>query len=131
MEKDQVNKIFASLSLVLFLFCACGCSNVERNEQGPVASVWKHEVGVYSVTVLEGNILVDKGFWNNSGWVHPKIVVDVHEGSNMWYKAHYLHNEFSGGGYDYVEIHIHGTDDIGGAGWNHGKHGSGTLERVE
>lgn len=97
-----------------------------RNERFNVVAVWKHEVNRYSVTIKEGNILVDRGFAIDS-----VLITDVPEGSNMWYEAYYNYNSFSGGGYKWVNIHIHSVDDIGNAGWNHGKFGSGSTERVQ
>lgn len=100
----------------------------ERNEKQDIVAVWKHEANHYSVTVKEGNTLMDKAFYGNFSTI---IITDVPKDKSMWYEAHFKESSFSGGGYDSLKIHIHSIDDINGGGWNHGKFGSGTTERVQ
>jgi hypothetical protein len=119
-------KIIVTLMLLALVM---GCNKTIRDEKGDIISVWKHEVGRYSITIKEGNTLIDKAFYR-TGECEFTLITDVPEGSNMWYEAHY-YEDWNERGYQWVKIHIHSVDDISNAGWNHGKFGSGMTERVQ
>lgn len=67
--------------------------------------------------------------------INLSIIEDVPTNNEMWVNI----KRHSGGGgrtrdevtIDSVEIHIHGANDINGAGWNHGKFGRGQTTVVE
>ena len=113
--------------MILFVLVS-GCSHSITKETGQIIAVWKHEPNVYSVTIKEGkNTLIDKDFRRHSA-VYPKysLIDDVSENSNMWYEATY-----DDGFCETVVIHVRSINDINNAGWNHGKFGSGSTERVQ
>lgn len=129
------------MRLMLLLICAValtvGCTDKELfRERNDIVAVWKHEAGVYSVSTMSGNRIIDNSFHKVPGsgeacfLEKPEIVADVPEGGNMWYEAIY----YGGGRLGInarVTIHVRSIDDVGGAGWNHGKFGSGMTERVQ
>jgi len=107
-----------------------GCSRQTAHESGTVAAVWKHQANSYSVTLQEGTQLLDKSFCPFYGTY--EIILDAPPDGKMWYEADYKEsNCWLSKTYTRVVIHIHSINDIGGSGWNHGKFGSGMLEKVE
>lgn len=112
-----------------------GCSKRQLGyEKMDIVSVWKHAAGKYSVSKMNGTEIVDVDFSRipSSGCVcnigKCTLLVDVPAGSNMWCEVYYR-MEY-GASFSYVTIHVRSPDDVNGAGWNHGKFGSGTTERV-
>ena len=57
------------------------------------------------------------------------IKPDRQEGEQMWYQTHYVYGGCKGTK-GHVIIHVRSIADINGAGWNHGKFGSGTTTRI-
>lgn len=124
-------RLYPLTIIIAIMITSTSCKQVERDEKSEVVAVWKHDPGVYSVTIKDGITLVDKSFWSDMGRATPLIITDVPEGQNMWYEAHFSDNAFNGKGYSNVRIHIHSIKDINGAGWNHGKFGSGQTQLLE
>lgn len=99
-----------------------------------VVRVLMHERGRYTIfsEPKTGNEpLVEENFYILS---RVPIFKDVPPGGAMWAK---VHTEYSYDLFDYVpqdtklEIHVHGPEDINGAGWNHGKFGRGTTTVIQ
>lgn len=123
-----MKKIIVAVAMALMF---CGCKHTFVDERNDIVAVWKHEVGRYSITYKEGHELIDYNFNKDGRSVYPSfsIIADVPEDSNMWYEARYdLNANMSTAK---VFIHVRSIDDINGAGWNYGKFGRGSTERVQ
>jgi hypothetical protein len=122
----------AIIPFLAILLSGCGKPTLVGKDSREIVSVWKHEVGYYSVSFMDGNKIVDNGFKIYNGNYYlletTTLIADVPEGSNMWYEAIYLSS--IDGGSVVVTIHVRSMDDVHGAGWNHGKFGKGSTERV-
>lgn len=60
-----------------------------------------------------------------------KFVADVPDGEFMWATAMLSGRTDMHPSVHLLEIHIHSPNDIDGAGWNHGKFGSGSTQVVK
>lgn len=124
------------LNLFLAIICVglAGCTDYPLgDEREDIVAVWKHDVNQYSVTLNNGEELIDNGFSFYKGeyfsYRKIKVVPDVPEGKSMWYEASYIKN--ANANRAEVKIHVHSEKDINAAGWNHGKFGKGMLEKIE
>lgn len=101
-----------------------------------VARIFMHEPGDYSFLVQES---VRAGKPSRYRMVHrkfyeePRFIADVPEDKMMWvrYQERDNRSRYSGHFYRILEFHIRSVKDIGGAGWDHGKFGSGRTNVVE
>lgn len=59
-----------------------------------------------------------------------EIIADVEDGQPMWAELPKILNPYKGKEYT-AKIHIRSGEDINGAGWNHGKFGSGTTTIIK
>ena len=115
--------------VLIFLSFVINTKDIVRDEKSDIVAVWKHRANEYSVTVQEGLKFVDIPFSGTK--LNQELIADVPSHKKMWYEAHYRFNSWTGGGYEDVKIHIHSINEVNGAGWNHGKFGSGMTERVD
>lgn len=118
--------------IVLFLLPVFGCKEQKLiHEHVYIVAVWKHGVDSYSVTYQDENkFLRDVSFSSDTKSDPVERVADLADGEKMWYEADYYYwGEWKI--FRKVKIHIHSVNDLTGAGWNHGKHGSGRTEKVD
>jgi len=114
-----MNKLLL-LPIVLLL---ASCSDITSfNFKKDIVSVYYHEHGKYSVGIFDTGLLKIKHLPYGA---HVDIWMDVSPEDEMWYDS--WDSDKTGG----CSIHIHDIDDIGTAGWNHGKFGSGTTVRID
>lgn len=133
------------LVLCVLVLGFCGCDDPIRTEEeriNNVVRVLMHERSKYTIVYESEDkelkmITVDSHYSENHNWDNwIKIASDVSVTERMWAKITW--NVYRGNGgrrecklAEYVEIHIHSAEDLNGAGWNHGKHGSGTTTVVK
>lgn len=103
-----------------------GCEDWEDHTKPKtiIQSVYYHEKGRYSVSVMESNRLK---MVNVPGVV---LIVDK-DTDHLWYECDYKRNSWNGQTVGNCYIHIRSVNDINTAGWNHGKFGSGTTIRIQ
>ena len=112
--------------IVILMFFIVGCSQAGHRihdiKREHIVRVFMHEPGDYSVLVNNNGELVSKTFA-----CKIRLIRDVPYDEPMYYEG-----ERNRDGYFLrVEIHVHSEKDINGAGWNHGKFGSGQTVEVE
>ncbi len=114
-----------------------------RLDRVEIVRLFMHEVGQFSVSLKETDITPKRlsyilsnlpstrssphhcAFFADTWYI--RILADAKSGEGMWIET------FSAG-IDckfQAEIHVHSAEDINGAGWDHGKHGSGMTTVVE
>jgi len=122
------------LALSIAITFLSGCSETESAKiYGDIQAVWFHEGNNYSFTIIQDGKLVNIGprsFEN----AKSEVIADVKEGEPLWAKV--THNALFGDDNNkhrgtLYEIHVHSIKDINGAGWDHGKFGSGSTSVVE
>jgi len=111
--------------LCMFLF-SCGTVNTYKEKRECVA-VWFHENNRYSVSVLNNKVLTNITFQHG---VPVEVIFNLKEGEPLWYETNYTWNSFYGTTKGYIKIYVRNINDINGAGWNHGKFGSGRTTRI-
>ena len=97
-----------------------------------VIAIYYHEGESYSVAIEKDNQISMFRLPTGSHTGIPlAIITDIKPDGTMWIECEYSwnhwHGEVIGKG---CEIHIRDIDDIGTAGWNHGKNGSGQTTRI-
>lgn len=130
----RINKLQYLLFLIPFICIACGKEEPQKSTKVmiDVVRVMYHENKEFTFFVAGDKnelhyININFGYGDN-----PKIIRDVPKDKNMWVIYERTPPTFSASEkYDNVEIHIHSVDDINGAGWNHGKFGSGSTSVIE
>ena len=111
---------FVLLGLCL-IFLSVGCREHSEKIVGNIQAIFYHEKGSYTlVTNGERSQLVMTTFYG----AKVTIFRDIPQNRDPWALVQ------KDGGEERVEIHIRSIDDINGAGWNHGKFGSGTTVKI-
>jgi hypothetical protein len=105
------------------LLLIAGCDSTVTKTYPKVEAVYMHNPGSYSIIYLNGNEL--KQIASHGGKV--QIFTDVELGAPLWAEV----TSHTGGSWNDMIIHIHSVNDIGTAGWNAGKQGSGQTNRVD
>lgn len=120
------------LLFILFLSLVVGCGGgvVTTTKHYFIKRVFLHDARHVSFFIQEkGNPEIQHTHIYCDYRNEPKFVADVPEGEDMWAEQTVSQ---SGGGYSTsVVVHIHDVSDVEGAGWNHGKHGSGMTQVIE
>jgi len=120
-----MNKLLL-LPIVLLL---ASCSDiVVYNFKHDIVSVYYHERGKYSVGEVNNGLLKIKSLPYGA---HVDIWMDVSPEDEKWYECDYTYDTWDSDKTGGCSIHIHDIDDIGTAGWSHGKFGSGTTVRID
>ena len=116
-----------SVGLVLCLIVLfTGCNNIHTDKKiENVQAVFYHEPGNTLLVNGKGAELKTITFRD----AEITLFKDVPQGSTVWARVQRDGDDFNGID-ERVEIHIHSVDDINGAGWNHGKFGSGTTTKI-
>ena len=124
--------------VTLTLLVGCNCSNSEYTEMpdekiGGVVRIFMHEPSRYSVMVQDPNSSELKtAEFNLYNFCRAKIIADVPKDEKRWISLKSKkHNVSKRTYYTSFELHIHSAEDINGAGWSHGKFGSGTTTVIE
>ncbi len=127
--------------VAVLLFCMCSC-NGELEEV-----VSKYEVDPYRVIDIDTIVRVERIFMhttqqysllarnnnndtlnlNTFGSVTPVFITNVPDSLPMWA----IFQKTANGGNQILTIHMHSFADIGGAGWNNGKFGSGRTVVIQ
>jgi hypothetical protein len=94
-----------------------------------IVAIWYHEGSSYSFTTVENNKLKNYGFGNDT-LCTTEVVLDLKPNEKPWATVTTHHLTFGETRNSYI-IHAHSISDIQGAGWNHGKFGSGQTTRLE
>jgi hypothetical protein len=117
---------------IILAFSLVSCDDGDfdsRIKYSKLESVWFHESERYSITVLENGILNNiavPSHRRNDG-----TVVYVDGSDPAWAEVTYSKE---GGGSVYasrIEIHVKDASTITGGGWNHGKFGSGSTQKID
>jgi len=115
--------LFIALLSVCFL-AACSYEKEPVTVEN-VKRVFMHEEKHYSFLYASPNNPNELQGFTLREVIRVKIITDVSPEEDIWLK----YTEF-GSSYD-LELHLHSAEDINGAGWNHGKFGSGQTVVVE
>jgi len=116
------------LFLLLTILLISACSDVVPYTDGSeILAVYFHEHNRYSVTVKTGNELKMVRMPPN---IPVKIFDDVFDSDPMWYRCDATYDQMGGATTGTCEIHVRSVDAINGAGWSHGKFGSGRTNRI-
>ena len=127
-----MKKIVSILGMGIMASTLSACSVQEKIfvPKTEIVAVYMHHVNNYSVAIkTENRINIVRLPWQLARTV--EIVADVPQGSPMWYYCDGIYSADFGDTTGHCEIHIRNVDDINTAGWNHGKSGSGTTERIQ
>lgn len=127
----RIVMLFALATTVLLQGCL-GIGSVPQDERvDDVVRIFMHERGRYTVlkqSAVESSIVEQKvpGY---SCDATATYVPDVPKDQPMWLSVHYegTYIQYSAR----IIFHVHSAQDIGGAGWNHGKAGSGQTVVVQ
>jgi len=88
--------------------------------------IFFHERDFYSVFSVQEDKTVTAKFFYRNEYGKVNLICDVEKGDRMWFE------ECKNGRWSLdANIHIHSLYDLNGAGWNHGKFGSGTTVPIE
>lgn len=118
------------ISVLLSLIMGCTPNKDISIKPTEIIAVYMHNVGVYSVAISGGQNSITITKVTKYAGITVKLIADVNVDESMWYSCRGI--LFPGGVSDDAscEIHIRSIDDIKGAGWNNGKFGSGSTERI-
>ena len=117
------------LMVLMLIFTGCGKPQ-ERIEKYYFDHIYMHEMNLYSFSKIEGNEV--KSFRASPYWCqNTKVFQDLPKEEKMWVEVTTLYGDIYGERAVKVEIHIHDANEIGTAGWNHGKFGSGQTTKIE
>ena len=124
-----MRKYLRAIWLVAVLIMVQGCGGekvvLEERTLENVQAVFYHEQSRYTVLVREGeNRLVPLSYRTT----RVDIFDDVPATHAMW--AYVVTVVEDGVESSELSIHVHSVHDINGAGWNHGKFGTGTTVRI-
>lgn len=113
----------------LFTLLFFGCAQWEDISvpKTKIASVYIHEVGSYSVGVIDGRRLK---IVKISRKVPVEIIIDA-ETDAQWYMCAGKQDRNMGRVEGGCQIHITSVDAVYGAGWDHGKFGNGRTVRIK
>lgn len=119
--------VFHPALLTLLLFGCGGDSSRERVDG--VQRVMMHDVREYSLMVADGSGASRmRKFYAET----VTFVRDVAEDQSVWAEFYSDgHQGCSTGSGDILTIHLHGTAEVEGAGWNRGKGGQGRVNVIE
>jgi hypothetical protein len=120
-----MKKLFL-LPLALFLV---SCSDIiEYKSTDKIVSVYYHERNDFSVGIVRSGMLK---IVRLPPTAHVDIFMDAASKDDMWYECDHTRDRWNGTTTGGCSIHLFDVDDITGAGWNHGKFGSGTTKRID
>ena len=121
-----MKKLLSHPALLAFLLFGCGDARRERIEG--VQRVMMHDTDAYSLMVSDGaGAARMRKFYADT----VTFVRDVPEDRPMWAEYFTDGGCRAGGSGDMLTIHLHGSAEVEGAGWNHGKGGHGRTDVVE
>ena len=132
----------AGLFVVVILGCAPPLTDLdpesipqtELQRIDHVGRVFLHEYGRYTLLVEEtGGTVIQWRFGNQFECNRePNLIADVPKNEPMWAEYYVLlGGMWAADCEQLMSIHLHSAQDINGAGWNHGKFGSGQTTVVE
>ncbi len=123
-------KFFGLLSILLLAF-VCGCSEPTTKEvvYKDIDRVFMHSWNRVSFFKQNEDGSITHKFLYSYGYGKIKYLADVPKDEKMWAKETII--EGSMDKEIHVEIHLHSVDEVDGGEWNHGKHGSGTVNVIE
>ena len=137
MRKFPWPEVLGSL-IVVTLLIGCNCSNSAYTKMPDekienVVRIFMHEPSRYSIMIQDPNSSELKTMqFNLYNFCRAKIVADVPKNEKMWiFLKSKKHNVNKDTYYTSFELHVRSAEDINGAGWNHGKFGSGTTTVIE
>jgi hypothetical protein len=123
-KKERVMRRVLLLVISVSLLVGCHKKYVDKNLE--VESVFYHERGHYSFFAKGVDLqLVPYDY----GSAAVRLYMDVPEGHPMWIHVEQQNDPWYGTATQ-LQIHIYSAGDIAGAGWDHGKFGSGTTTRI-
>lgn len=116
--------------LPILLLSACGVEN--KSAEGDIDAIYWHERDRYTVMTINNDKITKHRIppWAERGGT-VELYNDVAPDKLSWYKCTWTYNIWSGHDDGYCEIHIHNLNELGTAGWNHGKFGSGSTKRID
>ena len=107
-------------------------TQTERVRISNVVGVLMHEPGSYTLEVQNPGSPVVVNTWVRTYYgEYAQIVTDAPNNEPMWAVLiieHYSAGRVFTRG---LELHVHTVQDVNGAGWNHGKFGSGQTTRIQ
>lgn len=121
------------IALFVLLILGCSTSRTEPVRIDNVSRVMMHERGRYTLMVEEPDGRISLRSFGGSPCFYPETVLfhDVPEGDPMWATYRTVSRSCENPCEELTELHVHSAEDINGAGWNHGKFGSGQTTVVE
>lgn len=122
----RIRLIFTTILIVLLAACGQEEPPSYRHYVG-VKKILVHEVGQYSVVVPSGH----GGYiLEPLQWCTATFYEDVSLDEEMWAEET-REMDLKGTKHTRCTFHIHSLKEINGAGWNHGKFGSGQTTVIE
>lgn len=119
--------IIGGLAGLSFLISS-GMEKIITNETiENVQAVFYHENRHYTLMVQTGSEIKPVSIYYIED---AKIFADVPKNEKMWAHVQGLGNKMNGITSRKIKVHIHSIENINGAGWNHGKFGSGMTVRI-
>lgn len=128
-----MKNLFAFLVCSTFVLIMVGCDGCEKKLLGTtkypkVERVFMHQTNDYSFMILkEGKLESIHHYCVDKFDIFP----DVEPGAPMWAEVDDWSCAGGGNTHRIIRIHVHSAKDVEGAGWNHGKRGSGQTNAVE
>ncbi len=134
-----MSKLFKALPAVLLVILFGGCStflylDTAIQDMKPIFetiepdAVYWHEGSKYSYKIFDGSQIITKSFYAHK----------VYSTSSPTYIEHRYRLKEDGNiaeGHDHENnnwiLYLNSLDELGTAGWNHGKFGSGTTTRID
>lgn len=96
-----------------------------------VTRVMMHEPWRYTFLMEDSGRITQRTIGQNPCGNVPVLFQDVPTGHPMWVEYRTVRSGKTDVCDELITIHIHSVADINGAGWNHGKYGSGQTTVVE
>ena len=112
------------IALFICFFTACSSEKTPVTVEN-VKRVFMHKESHYSFLYAIPNNPNELQRLTLRELAQVKIVTDVSPEKDIWLK----YTKF--GSYYNMELHLHSAEDINGAGWSHGKFGSGQTVVIE
>jgi len=137
MDIDRDVTIAGWLSVIILLGAAAGLlmlfdETAWRSGKIVGDAVWFHESNRYSLSYEINGKLYNKEA--SSPGIHLQVLTDLKKGEKPYYEYKYYWSSIIGTIHkkeEYSRLHIHSIDNIKGAGWNHGKFGTGQTIRIQ
>ena len=121
-----------SFLLAVALLVLAGCSSKATTKEvvyKDIDRVFIHSGNRVSFFKEKEDGSIQHEFLNSRAFGDIKYFSDVPKEQKMWAKEKTVEDSMVTS--CYVEINLHSVDEVDGGEWNHGKHGSGTVNVVE